>query len=124
MVDDNQDDEVTAPVLTGSRLHAEYEELALAVGERGEIVVVPESPMDRPVLSLQTRGSEVLVEDLYSGGRAVARHGHWPAECLRDGVQLEVSVSRELPLKVVLFNAGPEPTVVGASLVTGAKKEE
>lgn len=116
------DDEVTAPVLTGRRLHAEYEELELAVGERGEIVVAPESLMCRPILSLQTRGSEVLVEDLYSGKSAIARHGQWPAECLRDGVQLEVSVSRELPLKIVLFNAGPEPTVVGASLVTGSKE--
>lgn len=115
----DQDDAVTAPVVTGGHAHVEYEELELAVGERGEIVVCPDKLMCRPVLSLATRGSEVLVEDLYVGGRAIARHGHWPAECLRDGVQLEESVSRELPLKIVCFNAGPEPTVVSANLVSG-----
>lgn len=119
----DEDDVPTAPVLTAAHIHAEFEELELTAGERGEIVVSPETLMCRPVLSLQTRGDGVvLVEDVYSGTRAVARHGHWPTECLKNGIQLEVSVGRELPLKIVLFNTGPGPTVVGASLVAGAKE--
>lgn len=117
------DDDATVPITAGRRTPAEFEELTLGVGERGELVVAPETLMCRPVLTIQTSGGEVSVEDVYSGATALTSRGSWPASCMRDGVQLDVSVSREVPLKIVVFNSGPVPAVVGASLVSGAKEK-
>ncbi len=115
----NEDDVQTAPIACGSHLHVEQEILEIDVLESGEIVFCPDVALVRPVLKIWCRGSEVLVQDIFSGDRALARHGHWPVECFRDGHQLETSVSRELPLKIIVFNEGPEKTVVSSSLSAG-----
>jgi hypothetical protein len=106
----------TIPIIVGRNVYVEHETLELDVHESGELVFCPDKLMCRPILKVFCQGSEVRVEDIFSGDRALAKHGHWPVECFRDGQQLESSVSHESPLKIVVFNEGPEKTVVSASI--------
>ena len=113
----------TAPVIMTDKTGIAFESLDLGINERGEIVLSPEKPMRCPTLFMSCYGSEVLVEDIYHGRTEIARQGHWPIELFKMGHRLDVTVTKEEPIKIVIINLGPERSNVGASLVANPPDE-
>lgn len=107
----------TAPVIMTDKTGVVFESLDLGINERGEIVLSPDKPMRCPTLFMSCYGSEVLVEDICHGRTEIARRGHWPVEIFKMGHRLDVTVTKEEPIKIVIINLGPEKSNVGASLV-------
>ena len=107
----------TAPVIMTDKVRVVFEQLDLPLNARGEIVLSPDRPFGKPVLFMTDRGSEIVVETVFCGRHAIPQLTNCPAGMFRHGVHLDVVVSEESPLKIILINNGPEGTNVGASLV-------
>jgi len=117
--DDKRDEDkiVTEPVIMTDRTDVEFGNVELDVNERGEILLSPDKPMRCPTIFMSCQGSEVIVEDIMHGRIALSRRGPWPVEVFRLGHQLDVMVTRDEPIKILIINLGPEHSSVGASLV-------
>jgi hypothetical protein len=107
----------TAPVVLTEKTCVAFEALDLGVNERGEIVLFPEHPMHSPTLFMSDKGSEILVEEIFHGRTPLPGLGQVPIGLFRFGQPLGVTVTEDMPIKIVIINHGPEPTNVGASLV-------
>jgi|GEM_PF-1744571 hypothetical protein len=116
-MDRDEDKIITEPVIMSDKTDVEFGNVELDVNERGEIVLSPDKPMRRPTIFMSCQGSEVIVEDIMHGRIALPKRGPWPVELFRLGHQLEVTVTRDEPIKILLINLGPEHSSVGASLV-------
>ena len=115
MRDEDQID--TAPVILNEKTSVVFESLDLGVAERGEIVLSPDKPLRKPTLFMTDRGSEIMIETVFHGRTAIPYLGQRPVSVFRFGHQLEVTVTCDEPIKIVIVNNGPEPTNIGASLV-------
>ena len=113
----NEDLIDTAPVILDEKTRVAFESLDLKVAERGEIVLAPDTALRYPTLYMTDRGSEVVVEAIFHGRTEIQRLSQRPMGMYRFGLRLNVTVTKDEPLKIVVVNNGPEPTSVGASLV-------
>lgn len=114
----------TAPVILDEKTRVTFESLDLKVAERGEIVLAPDVALRRPTLFMADRGSEIMVEAVFHGRTEISRLGQRPMGMYRFGHRLDVTVTRDEPIKIVIVNNGPEPTNVGASLVDTPDTDE
>ena len=114
----------TAPVIMNERTDVVFENVDLGINERGEITLTPEKPMRRPTLFMVDKGSEIQVEAVFHGRSEIRCLSCLPIYVFRFGRQLEVTATRDEPIKIVLVNNGPEPTSVGASLVGSPAEHE
>lgn len=112
-----EDKITTEPVIMTDRTDVEFGNIELGINEQGEIVLSPDKPMRRPTIYMSCQGSEILVEDIFHGRTAITRQGHWPVELFRMGHQLDVTVTKDEPIKILIVNLGPERSSVGVSLV-------
>ena len=114
----SQDDIDTAPVLPKEGSHVEYVTVELDPGERVEIVLGPAEPMREPLLILACpRGSDVVSVEQVAAGPFVIEGTPCKIGTYRFGREIAERVTREAPLKILLFNGGPERTKIAASLV-------
>jgi hypothetical protein len=117
----DRDKIITEPVIVSDKADVEFGNIELDVNEQGEIVLSPDKPMRRPTIYMSCQGSEVIVEDIFHGRVALAKQlgskGRWPVELFRMGHQLDVVVTKDEPIKILVVNLGPEHASVGASLV-------
>jgi hypothetical protein len=120
----DEDKIATEPVIMTNRTDIEFGNIELGVNEQGEIVLSPDKPMRRPTIYMSCQGSEILVEDIFHGRTALARQGHWPVELFKMGHQLDVTVTPDEPIKILVVNLGPERSSVGASLVATPPEDE
>ena len=67
------------------------------------------------------KGSEILIEEILHGRTALPHLSQLPICSFRFGRQLDVTVTKDEPIKIVIINNGPEPTSIGASLVDTPK---
>jgi hypothetical protein len=107
----------TSPVIMTDRVRVVFGQIDLPLNTRKEIVLSPDRPFGRPVLFMSDRGSEIVIESVFHGTIAIPQLTNCPVGMFRHGVHLDVVVSEESPLKIILINNGPEGTNVGASLV-------
>jgi hypothetical protein len=107
----------TAPVILNDKTRVVFESLDLKVTERGEIVLTPDVALRRPTLFMTDKGSEITVEAVFHGRTEIAHLGQRPMGMYKFGHRLDVTVTGDEPIKIVVVNNGPEPTSVGASLV-------
>ena len=114
----------TAPVIMGEKTSVVFESLELKINERGEIILSPDKALRCPTLFMTDRGSEILIEAVFHGRTEIRRLGQHPISSFRFGIQLDVTVTRDEPIKIVIINNGPEPTSIGASLVDTPEREE
>jgi hypothetical protein len=70
------------------------------------------------------KGSEILIETVFHGRTEIRRLGQRPISSFRFGHQLDVTVTKDEPIKIVIINNGPEPTSIGASLVDTPERDE
>ena len=117
IVSRDEDKIVTEPVIMTSKTDVEFGNIELDVNEQGEIVLSPDKPMHCPTIFMSCQGSEVIVEDIFHGRTAIAKQGRWPVELFRMGHRLDVTVTKDEPIKILIINLGPEHASVGASLV-------
>ena len=117
MRDEDQID--TAPVIMTDKTSVVFESLELGPNERGEIVLAPARPLRRPALYMADRdkGGQIVVEAVFHGRTAIARLGQCQADMYRFGRRLDVVVTRDEPIKIVIINNGLTPANMGASLV-------
>jgi hypothetical protein len=120
----NEDLIDTAPVIMSDRTRVLFESIDLPLNARGEIVLCPEQPFRKPTLFVVDKGSEVIVESIFHGQLALPHLTMRPAGVFRFGCHLDVTVTKEEPLKLVVINYGPEATNVGASLVDSPTEGE
>jgi hypothetical protein len=120
----NEDLIDTAPVILDEKTRVAFESLDLKVAERGEIVLAPDAALRYPTLYMTDRGSEVIVEAVFHGRTEIQRLSQRPMGMYRFGLRLNVTVTKDEPIKIVVVNNGPEPTNVGASLVDTPDREE
>jgi hypothetical protein len=113
----DEDKIITEPVIMSDKTDVEFGNVELDVNEQGEIVLAPSKPMRRPTIFMSCQGSEVIVEDIFHGRVALAKQGQWPVEIFRLGHRLDVMVTKDEPIKILIINLGPEHASVGASLV-------
>jgi hypothetical protein len=113
----NEDLIDTAPVILNEKTRVVFGSLDLGINERGEIVLSPGSPLRHPTLFLSDKGSEVMVEAIFHGRAEISHLGRRPIGVFRFGHQLEIVVTKDEPIKIVVVNNGPEPSNIGASLV-------
>lgn len=112
----NQNDVITTPTVLSESTSVEFESIELDAGKRGEIVLCPsKAAMLNPTLYMSCQGGKIAIEDVYHD--QIALPGPWTPEMLRMGCRLDITASREKPIKVVFTNLGPEKANVGASLV-------
>ena len=112
----NQNDVITTPTVLSESTSVEFESIELDAGKRGEIVLCPsKAAMLNPTLYMSCQGGKIAIEDVYHD--QITLPGRWTPETLRMGFLLDVTVSREKPIKIVFTNLGPERANVGASLV-------
>ena len=107
----------TAPVILNETTRVTFESLDLKVAERGEIILAPDAALRYPTLFMTDRGSEIIVEAVFHGRTEIPRLSQRPMGMYRFGLRLNVTVTKDEPIKIVVVNNGPEPTSVGASLV-------
>ena len=122
MRDEDQID--TAPVILNEKTRVVFESLDLKVAERGEIVLAPDVALRKPTLFMVDKGSEIMVEAIFHGHTEISHLGQRPMGMYRFGHRLDVTVTRDEPIKIVVVNNGPEPTNVGASLVDTPSTDE
>lgn len=113
----DEDKIITEPVIMSDKTDVEFGNIELDVNEQGEIVLSPGKPMRNPTIFMSCQGSEVIVEDIFHGRVAIAKQGHWPVELFKLGHQLDVMVTKDEPIKILIINLGPEHASVGASLI-------
>ena len=113
----DEDKIVTEPTVVGDKTAVEFGNIELDVNEQGEIVLAPDKAMRCPTVYMSCQGSEILVEDIFHGRTAIARNGHWPVELFKMGHRLDVTVTKDEPIKLLVVNRGPERSRVNASLV-------
>ena len=115
----NEDQIDTAPVILTEKTNVVFESLDLEPGERGEIVLSPDKPLRSPALFMADRNKEgtIVIEAIFHGQTAIARLGQCPVEKYRFGQKLDVVVTRDAPIKIVIINNSRKPANVGASLV-------
>jgi hypothetical protein len=114
----------TAPVIMDGKTTVIFESLELKINERGEIVLSPDKALRCPTLFMSDQGSEILIESVFHGSTEMSRLGRLPIIAFRFGLQLDVTVTEDEPIKIVIINNGPEPTSIGASLVDTPEREE
>lgn len=114
----NEDLIDTSPTVVTDKTNIEFGSLDLGINERGEIVLSPDNPMRNPTIYMSCQGSEIIIEAIVHGRTALARRGPWPVETFKMGHRLDVTVTKEEPIKIVITNLGPERSNVGASLVS------
>ena len=107
----------TAPVILNEKTNVVFESLDLGINERGEIVLSPDKALRHPSLFMTDKGSEILVEAVFHGRTEIPYLSRRPISVFRFGHQLEITVTKDEPIKIVIVNNGPEPTNIGASLV-------
>jgi len=107
----------TAPVIMDGKTTVVFESLELKINERGEIILSPDKALRCPTLFMTDKGSEILIESVFHGRTEMRPLGQRPISSFRFGHQLNVTVTRDEPIKIVIINNGPEPTSIGASLV-------
>ena len=113
----NEDLIDTAPVILNEKTRVAFEAIDLKVAERGEIILSPDAALRYPTLYMTDRGSEVVVEAVFHGRTEIQHLSQRPMGMYRFGLRLNVTVTKDEPIKIVVVNNGPEPTNVGASLV-------
>lgn len=113
----DEDKIVTEPVVVGIKPEVEFGNIELDANERGEILLTPAKPMRCPTIYMSCLGSEISIEDIFHGRTAIARRGHWPMELFRMGHRLDLTVTADEPIKLLVVNRGLEHSSVGASLV-------
>jgi hypothetical protein len=94
----------------------EFDFLELGSLERGEIVLAPDVPIERPTLYASVDAEDGMVEEIIHGEMSLAV-GPWPFDNFRFGRLLQIIVSSKEPLKIIVSNQGKGPTRFGASLV-------
>ena len=107
----------TAPVIMNEKTSVVFESLELKINERGEIILSPDKALRCPTLFMTDKGSEILIESIFHGRTEIPRLGRRPISSFKFGRQLDVTVTKDEPIKIVITNNGPEPTSIGASLV-------
>ena len=125
MINDDLDEEDTAPVLSRDSAYVVSEVLDIGPGERGELVLIPERPIRHPFLFMSNsmKGSRVIVEQVRHGNVELAGKSDQNISEFRLGSKLDLTVTSNEPIKIVVMNQGSLKTTVGASLVAGEKKE-
>jgi hypothetical protein len=114
----------TAPVIMNEKTSVVFESLELKINERGEIILAPDKALRCPTLFMTDKGSEILIETVFHGRTEIRRLGQRPISSFRFGHQLDVTVTKDEPIKIVIINNGPEPTSIGASLVDTPERDE
>jgi hypothetical protein len=117
----NEDLIDTAPVIMDEKTSVVFESLELKINERGEIILSPDKAQRCPTLFMTDKGSEILIEEILHGRTALPHLSQLPICAFRFGRQLDVTVTKDEPIKIVIINNGPEPTSIGASLVDTPK---
>jgi len=109
----------TAPVIMSDKTNVIFESLDLEPGERGEIVLQPNNPLRRPTLYMadQNKKGQIVVEAIFHGQTAIARLGQCRADMYRFGRRLDVMVTKDEPIKIVIINNSLKAASIGASLV-------
>lgn len=130
-----QEDIDTAPVIMKDDTHVTFESIELAPGDRAEIVLAPRRPVVAPVLFVSStqKDSSIVIEQIVHGDRAESAtqvfggetpgsHGSQTLslDSLRFGRQLDLIVTENEPIKILVANSGRFKTTVGASLVTNS----
>ena len=117
MRDEDQID--TAPVIMTDMTTVVFESLELGPGERGEIVLLPNKPLRFPTLFVadKVKRGLIIIEAIFHGQAAIARLGQCQADMYRFGRKLDVMVTKDEPIKIVVINNSQKPANIGASLV-------
>jgi len=117
MRDEDQID--TAPVIMTDKTTVVFESLELGPGEHGEIVLLPDKPLRFPTLFVADKDKRglIIIEAIFHGQAAIARLGQCQADMYRFGRKLDVMVTRDEPIKIVVINNSQKVANIGASLV-------
>jgi len=110
-------DENDAKIIFADNALVEFESIRLGPRERGEIVLAPKVPMVHPVLFMSQVGSRVLVEEIIHKRTSLERKEQWSIEGFRFGRRLDLTVTKDEYLTIIIYNDGEDLTSVGASLV-------
>ena len=122
----NQDEIDTAPVVMRDDTHVTFESIELSPGDRAELVLSPEKPVRSPVLFVSStqKDSTVIVEQILHGRTAIFEREGLTLEKLRFGKKVDLTITAEEPIVVVVANPSPLKTTVGASLVTNEPEDD
>jgi hypothetical protein len=112
----------TVPTVLTDATSVEFGSIELDAGERGEIILAPSKPMRNPTLYVSNSG-KIAVESVLHGRVAITSK-QWTAETLKMGRKLDVLVSKDEPVKVVVVGLGPGKSSVGVSLVATPPDEK
>ena len=116
----NQNDIDTAPVLMKENTQVTFESIDLPPGDKAELVLSPVRALRCPILFLSStnKSSTIVVEQIFHGRSAIFEHENLTVEQLRFGKATGLTVTESEPIKIIVINASPFQTTVGASLVT------
>jgi hypothetical protein len=117
-----QDDVDTAKVVLRENTRVEFQSTLVPPGQRAQVVIVPESTMESPVLfmSQDPNTADVSVEQIVVGHFVVLVSPGKVAD-FKFGRPLLETVTPEEPLRVVFRHSHPATVKVGASLVVSEK---
>ena len=117
----NQDEIDTEPIYPRSGPGVAHQSLVMAVGERIEVEVVPQAPMQTPMLIISAKpwSFEIVVEQIACGNLVIDDHSH-PANSYKFGRHIAELVTSESPLRIVLVNGSPKSVKIGISLLAPA----
>lgn len=117
-----QDDIDTAKVVLRENTRVEFQSAMIHPRARTQIEIVPEQPMERPVLFMSTdpASATVHVEQIVVG-HFVILVSPGTASDFKFGRPIDETVSPSEPIRIVVQHAGPLPVRVGASLVVSEK---
>jgi hypothetical protein len=118
-----QDDVITAPVVTRDGARSTRQSLLLDPGASGEVVVVPEPPMAGVVLFVDVEPADASVSVTRLEHDANLLGSCVPTHQLRRGMTIGNQVDREHPLVVECENNDVRQARVVVSLVGGEEKE-
>jgi len=104
----NDPEQVDTEKLYGSNVaHIVHESIDLKPGEHGEIVLIPAQYEDLhfPTLYCSAYNSHdrMIVEEIIHG-QTVLYSGPWPISNFKTGIKLVVTVTKYLPIKVLVKN--------------------
>lgn len=107
----------TAPILD-SKTVVEFETIELGSYERAEVVLAPKTPIRKPTLYIvPDPKSSVLVEQMLHGNVPIFDEGNTNADKFKFGYQLNVMVTDNEYIKIIVKNILSVKATVNACLV-------
>jgi len=122
----------TEELVSDSAIEVMYDSVTLAPGERGQIIFIPDSPLRRPSLFVSSlpETKKATIEQVFHGRTGLnvlktsSPDGEEPLSGFKFGRLLDIAVTADEPVKVVVINRDNEKITVKASLVIRNKKED